>query len=91
MRKLETEYYRLKEGDTLQKIAMAQSVPLALLIAENHLKEEPRAGFLLRLPEKGTLYTVRSGDSKQKLFGGEEGYEEKNKTSIFFIGMQIFL
>ncbi|MBQ8295959.1 MAG: LysM peptidoglycan-binding domain-containing protein [Clostridia bacterium] len=85
-------YYRVKEGQTLREIAAAFSVSEGRLIACNRLKEQPFTGQILRIPEeRGNLYTVQAGDTKELLCGSEENYRLKNGTDVFYIGMQVLL
>ena len=86
------QFHVVRKGQTLEKIAQAYSVSPRLLARENALKEEPKIGRILRIPEeKGNAYTVREGDTKTLLCGGEESFLKKNGTEIFYIGMRVIL
>lgn len=85
-------YYRVKRGQTLLQIAAAYGVPPRLLAKENALTEEPRAGQVLRIPEKScNLYRVRGGESKTQLCGSPEAFERKNGTRCLYPEQIIFL
>ena len=63
-----------------------------LLAKVNALYEEVVEGQILDIPnERGNAYTVREGDTKTLLCGSEEGYERKNGTGVFYIGMRVVL
>ncbi len=84
------KYYQVKTGQSVEEIARYFSVSPFLVAKENALSEEPKAGQILRIPEKrGNEYTVQIGDSKALLCGSEKGYEEKNGTSVFYVGMRV--
>jgi len=84
--------YRVKKGDCLNSIAECFFVPPSLLASVNCLEREVEGGEVLILPPaEHNLYTVRGGDSKEKLCGSSRKYEELNGTSDFFIGMKIFI
>ena len=55
-------------------------------------KGEITEGQLLRLPqEKGNLYIVRAGDTKELLCGSAGNYKKKNGTDAFYPGMKIWI
>lgn len=84
--------YRVKKGDSLNIIAESFSLPPFLLACVNSLIEEVRAGQIIIIPPaEHNLYTVRGGDTREKLCGSIKKYEELNGTSAFFIGMKIFI
>lgn len=84
--------YRVKKGDNLTSIAECFSLPPALIAKVNFLEREVEEGEVIFLPPADyNLYTVRGGDSKEKLCGSKEKYEELNGTSDFFIGMRVFI
>ncbi len=86
------KYYIVKEGQTLAEIAEAFCLPVTLLIFQNGLKEEPRAGEVLRIPsENGNLYVAKAGEGKTLLSGSEENYEKRNGTSVLYPGLKVFL
>ena len=83
---------RVKRGQTLQEIAVHFCVSAFLLAKVNALYEEVVEGQILDIPnERGNAYTVREGDTKTLLCGSEEGYERKNGTGVFYIGMRVVL
>jgi len=85
-------FYRVKKGDDINKIAETFSVPPFLLAKINCLMDEVAVGQIITIPSaEGNLYTVRAGDTKEKLCGSKQKYEELNGTSAFFIGMKIFI
>ncbi len=84
--------YRVKRGQTVSSIARTYSLPPALLAAANDLKEEVEAGDILLIPAtEGDLYTVRGGESRALLCGSAEKFEEKNGTSLLYIGQTVLL
>lgn len=86
------KYYKVKKGQTLRVVAEAFSVPETRIAAENGLKGEITEGQLLRLPqEKGNLYIVRAGDTKELLCGSAGNYKKKNGTDAFYPGMKIWI
>ncbi len=85
-------YYKVKAGQTLRSVAEAFSVPETRVVYDNSLTGEVHEGQLLRLPqEKGNLYTVRAGDTKELLCGSRENYKRKNGTDAFYPGMKIWI
>jgi LysM repeat protein len=86
------KFHIVCEGQTLQEIAVYYSVSEYLLVRLNGLSKPPFAGQILRIPsERGNAYIVREGDTKTLLCGSIEGYEKKNGTDIFYIGMRVIL
>ncbi len=85
------KYYKVKSGQSLEKIGAYFSISPYLLAAENHLTEEPREGQILKIPEaRGNSYVVQEGDTKKLLCGNEENYRKKNGDA-FYIGMRVIL
>ena len=85
-------YYQVKEKQTVRQIAAAFGVSPYLLARENGLTAEPPIGSVLRIPNRrGTVYTVKAGESKTLLCGSEEEYLKGNGTSVFYIGMRVIL
>ena len=86
------EYYRVKDGQTLQDVAKAYNVSARVLAQENGLKSEIRAGQILRVPlqRSGNAYTAREGESKALLCGSEENYKNKN-GDVLYPGMRVIL
>ena len=92
LKTIQTKYYKVKEGQTLQQIAEYFSVSPRLLVQANGLSAQPSAGRILEIPEqKGNAYTVREGDVKALLCGSEENFRKKNGTDAFYIGMRVIL
>lgn len=86
------EWYQVKAGQTVWEIAKAYGVSARRIIKDNGLKEEPRAGRLLRIPnEQGNVYTAQTGESKALLCGSEENFVLKNGTAILYPGMSVIL
>lgn len=86
------KFYKVKEGQTLAEIAATFRLPPALLIKENALKSEVRAGKILKIPApNGNLYTVQAGDTKPLLSGSEENFRRKNATDLLYPEMKVFL
>ncbi len=84
------QFYKVKEGQTVARIAEYFSVSPYLLAKVNGLTEEPLAGRVLTIPdERGNAYVVREGEDKSLLCGSAEGYEKKNGTTAFYLGMQV--
>ncbi len=82
----------MREGQTLEGIAEYFSLSPYLLAAENGLNAPLRTGQILKIPnERGNLYTVKEGDTKELLCGSEENFRKKNGTDIFYIGMRVIL
>ena len=87
-----TQYYRVKQGQTLAQIARAFSMPPRVLAACNGLFAEPEAGSVLLLPEeRRNLYTVRGGESKSLLCGSQEAFKARNGTELFYPAQRIWL
>lgn len=84
--------YRVKKGDSLNSIADCYFLPPALIAKVNSLEREVKEGEIIILPPADhNLYTVRGGDTKEKLCGSKEKFEELNGTSDFFVGMKVFI
>ena len=89
---MQTQYYKVKEGQTIQQIAEYFSLSPYLLAKVNGLRQQPSKGCILTIPdEKGNYYTVKEGDTKTLLCGSKENYEKKNGTDVFYIGMRVVL
>lgn len=89
---LRPNVYRVKRGQTLEKIAAVYGVPPRLLAKENGLESEPQAGQVLRIPAGDyNLYRVRGGESKTKLCGSPEAFERKNGTRCLYPAQTVFL
>ena len=85
-------YYKVRAGQTLRSVAEAFSVPETRVAADNSLRGEVCEGQLLRLPQdKGNLYTVRAGDTKELLCGNSGNYRRKNGTDAFYPGLKIWI
>ncbi|MBQ8685758.1 MAG: LysM peptidoglycan-binding domain-containing protein [Clostridia bacterium] len=85
-------YYKVKRGQTVREIAAAFCVAERALVKCNALTGEPCAGELLRIPDtKGNAYTVKEGDNKALLSGGDTAYERKNGTAALYLGMRVIL
>ena len=86
-----TNYYKVKQGQTLKEIAQAFCVAECILAKENHLKSEPFCGQILRIPDtQGNVYTVKVGDTKTLLSGSEGEYERKNGKDLY-LGKRVIL
>ncbi len=86
------QYYQARKGQTLEGIAEYFSVSPYLLATENGMSAPMRAGQILKIPsERGNLYVVKEGDTKELLCGSEENFRKKNGTDIFYIGMRVIL
>ena len=84
------QFYKVKEGQTLSKIAAYFCVSPRVLARENGLVQEVCAGQILKIPlQKGNAYTVKAGDDKALLCGSVERFEKLNGTSAFYIGMRV--
>ena len=88
---LRREWYKVKRGQTLEKIAEGLSTTVYALVAANGLREEVYEGQLLRVPTPCNLYTVQEGDSKAALCGSEQAFGERNGTQVFYPGMRVRL
>ena len=85
-------FYRVKEGQTLKRIAEAFCVSAFLLAKINGLTSEPFVGQILKIPkERGHAYFVRAGDTMALLCGSEENFFRRNGTDVFYIGMRVVL
>ena len=86
------KFYRVQAGQTLKEIACFFCVSEFLLAKCNHLKEPPKKGQILLIPEeRGNAYIAGQGDSKALLCGSEENFEKKNGTDILYLGMRVIL
>ena len=86
------KYYKVKLGQTVEKIAQAFCLPPSLLVKENALKSQPYEGQILKIPQtRGNLYTVRLGDDKTLLCGSEENFKKKNGTDLLYPYQNVFL
>lgn len=84
--------YRVKKGDSVERICREFSIPECVLVGINSLSGDVEEGQIIIIPENNHhLYTVTDGDSKKKLCGNDEKYREINFTDYFFIGMRIFI
>lgn len=85
-------FYRVKSGQNLSRIAAAFSVPICLLARENSLTEEPRAGQVLKIPQNcGNLYRVNGGESRTLLCGSPENFLARNGTTALFPSQKVFV
>ena len=92
LKTVQRQYYKVKEGQTLREVADYFCVAERLLVKENSLMGELFAGQILKIPaQKGNMYTVREGDTKELLCGSAKAFEEKNGTTDFYIGMKVIL
>ena len=92
LKAVDCKYYKVKQGQTAEKIAEYFRISPRVLARENGLTGEPFAGQILIIPNlKGNAYTVREGDTKELLCGSAEGFERKNGTDVFYIGMRVIL
>ena len=92
LKTVQRQYYKVKEGQTLREVADYFCVSERLLVKENSLTGELFAGQILKIPaQKGNVYTVREGDTKELLCGNAKAFEEKNGTADFYIGMKVIL
>lgn len=88
----QVKFHKVEKGQTLKEIAKTYSVSESLLAKENRLYSAPKAGQVLTLPtEKGNAYLVKEGDTKALLSGGEDAFQKKNGTDVFYIGMRVIL
>lgn len=86
------KYHRVGRGQTLAEIALVYRVPPRLLAAVNSLKEPPAEGQILLLPAAdGNLYRVRGGESKAKLCGSAERFEQNNGTRCLYPGQIVLI
>ena len=84
--------YCVKEGQSICSVSAAFSLPPALLVRENQLKEELYAGQVIRIPAcAGNWYVVRGGESKSLLCGSPARFEEKNLTAALYVGQRVLL
>ena len=92
LQSLTPDFYRVKSGQNLMRIAAAFSVPVCRLARENGLTEEPRAGQVLKIPrECGNIYRVRGGESRTLLCGSKENFLSRNGTAALFPAQKVFL
>ena len=86
------QFYKVKQGQTLQQIAQAFGLPVTLIIQANALTAPVYGGQILFLPNvTGNLYTVQAGDYKDLLSGNAEHYCRRNGTDILYPTLRIFL
>lgn len=86
------QFYKVKEGQSIEEIAEYFSVSAYLLSSLNGLSAPPSAGRILQIPkERGNAYYVREGDTKALLCGSDENYFLRNGTTAFYIGMRVIL
>ena len=90
LKAVDCKYYKVKQGQTAEKIAEYFCISPRVLARENGLTGEPYAGQILFIPNlKGNAYTVREGDTKALLCGSEERFERLNGTTAFYVGMSV--
>ena len=88
----ESEFYRVKKGQTLKSIAAAFACTERLIAAFNNLTEEVGEGEVIMIPRvEGNLYTVRGGESKALLSGSSERFYETNQTNCLYPTQKILL
>ncbi len=76
----------------MRAIAEAFCVSEFLLARLNGLQSQPFVGQVLEIPTpRGNAYTVKKGDTKTLLCGGEEQFAYKNGTDIVYLGMRVIL
>ena len=85
------KFYKVKRGQTLERVASVFQVSPALLARENGVEGELLGGEVLCLPAGGNLYTVQGGESKTLLCGSRQRYYELNGTDAFYPGQKIVL
>ena len=86
------QFYQVKKGQTLAEIANYFSVSQFLLVKINTLSSPPFAGQILQIPsERGNIYTVQEGDTKELLCGSAENFRALNGTDVFYIGMRVII
>lgn len=81
------EYYIVREGDDVSSVCRAADVSERAFVKKNGT--ELCEGQLVFLPPRGNLYTVRAGDSAEKLCGSRERFEELNGTGEIYIGRKV--
>lgn len=92
LKTLQVKYYKVKAGQNLEGIAETFSVSSRLLAKINGLTAEPYVGQILEIPrERGNVYVVRAGDTKELLCGSVERFERLNGTDAFYIGMKVII
>ena len=85
-------FYRVKSGQNLVRIAAAFSVPICLLARENCLTEEPCAGQVLKIPQNcGNIYSVNGGESRTLLCGSPENFLSRNGTTALFPAQKVYV
>lgn len=85
-------FYQVQAGQSVKEIAKAFCVSEFALVKENHLKNEPRAGQILKIPiHRGNEYFLKEKEDTTLLCGSEENFEKKNKTSCFYPAMRVIL
>ena len=88
----EKKLHIVKDGQPLRSIAYAYKIPETVLLSENGLNAEPRAGQVLILPKpRGDYYTAQAGDTYKLLCGSKGNYKQKNGTEILYPQMKVWL
>ena len=60
--------YRVRRGDTVEKICYSMNLPLFAVVAENGLTKQPSEGSLLFFPMTDRrVYTVQAGDTRDSI------------------------
>lgn len=86
----ETRLYRVKKGQTLERIGEAFSLPPRAIAQKNGLLKEVEEGMVLILPE-GNLYQTKGGESQSLLCGSKEKFFEKNGTAFLYPAQIVLL
>ena len=86
------QWYKVKEGQTLDDVARAFCVSTWVLVKENGLIAPPKCGSVLYIPAcSGNVYIAKAGDTKTLLCGSEERYLRQNGTDVLYPGMRVIL
>lgn len=91
LEKRSAKFHKVERGQTLAEIAEYFSTSVYLLVKENGLQAPIFVGQVLAVPkQRGNLYVVKEGDTKELLCGSIERYEELNGKN-FYIGLRVLL
>lgn len=87
-------FYRVQNGQTIMSISQKLSLPQALLIKENKLREEVSEGDLLYIEvEEDKIYKVKANDTiegiARKFRVTKEELLAKNGVPFVFYGLNI--
>ena len=86
------QFYKVKKGQTLAKVARAFCLSERVLAKANKLNGEIYEGQILYIPNlSGNAYTATPADTPALLCGSKENFIKKNGDCPVYPGMRVIL